>query len=113
MKIIDLLNKISNREKTPKKIKVSIFYYNWKYDDLREEYTYMRESGERLDEDILLLNLLNTEIEVIEDKIEETKKIENISDEELEECDCDYDRICLILDRLDEVIDYINKGEKQ
>lgn len=52
---------------------------------------------------------LNEEAEIIEEKKKNPKRIENISDKELEQCDCDYDRICLILDRLDEVIEVINE----
>lgn len=106
MKVIDLLNKIANGEEVPKKIIIDgklLFLENGK------EFAYRFESGlGTLNWDYYIeRKKLNEEIEIIE----EQKKIEKISYEELEQCDGDYDRIYLILDRLDEIIDYINKGE--
>ena len=64
MKIIDLLVKISKDEEVPKVIKKQ-WKYEWQYDETREEYTYMQETGERFDDDWLVMNMLNDEVEII------------------------------------------------
>ncbi len=44
MKIIDLLNKIANKEEVPKKIKVHNTIYEWKYKE--EAYWWSSEDGD-------------------------------------------------------------------
>lgn len=110
IKIIDLLVKQANNEEMPKHIKV--YNEDWYWNDY-DGYVNKQSLSTAPDAQIYLAKeyrldfALNKDVEIIE----EPKKIENISDEELEQCDGDYDRICLILDRLDEIIDYINKGD--
>lgn len=123
MKVIDLLNKIANREEVPKKIKVFSFTYKYDYDDVGEEYTYLDENtNERLDNDLLIINLLNDEVEIIEDTPEEDKKIEKfkiIKDNSRDSVELIYDGMkleltllqAIILDKINEIIDKIN-GEK-
>lgn len=77
MKIIDLLNKISNGEEVPKKIKYT-WFYEWSYDNTRDEYCYMQKDGNRFDEDWLIERILNDEIEIIEE-------VEDIGYEVIEE----------------------------
>ena len=123
MKVIDLLNKIANREEVHKKIKVFSFTYKYDYDDVGEEYTYLDENtNERLDNDLLIINLLNDEVEIIEDTPEEDKKIEKfkiIKDNSRDSVELIYDGMkleltllqAIILDKINEIIDKIN-GEK-
>ena len=96
MRIIDLLNKIANGEEVPKIIKRE-WKYKWQYDEIKEKYTYMQETGERFDEDWLVIELLNDEIEIIE---EEKKKPEKINIYNYDEPD--------IMRKVNEIIDYLN-----
>ena len=123
MKVIDLLVKIANGEEIPKRIKVFSFTYKYDYDDVGEEYTYLDENtNERLDNDLLIINLLNDEVEIIEDTPEEDKKIEKfkiIKDNSRDSVELIYDGMkleltllqAIILDKINEIIDKIN-GEK-
>lgn len=117
MKIIELLNKISRGEEVPKVIK-KYWKYEWQYDETREEYTYIQETGERFDDDWLLIHMLNDEIEIIE----KDKKIEPIKfnkDGDIEYCDFfgihhfnTNKRTRFMADKINEIIDVINKGDK-
>lgn len=140
MKIIDLLNKKANGEKLPKIIIIDgERYYLQNIDDLEDLYinagnnSWTRVESIILNDEIEIIEEKKEENKITPESIKalgmafgnmkklfeegyekglkEPKKIENISDEELEQCDGDYDRICLILDRLDEIIDYINNGD--
>ena len=111
MKIIDLLVKISQGERMPKKIKYE--GYVWEYDkltkdyyrnDINEEYIYLFEDLFKQETGFFI----NDEVEIIE----EPKKIEHCfkSDRFL----CDEDEIEHLRTKIDELIDEINnlKGEK-
>ena len=69
MKIIDLLNKIAKGEEVPKKIKYT-WFYEWSYDNTRDEYCYMQKNGDRFDSDWLIESILTDEIEIIEEEKE-------------------------------------------
>ena len=72
MKVIDLLNKIANGEKVPKKIKYNNKIYEYTY----EIDWYLRED---LKSELFIdKKYLNDEIEIIEDTSKEDKKIEKI-----------------------------------
>lgn len=111
MKIIDLLVKISQGEKMPKKIKYE--GYVWEYDkvakdyyrnDIDEEYIYLFQELFKNETGFFI----NNEVEIIE----EPKKIEHClkSDRFL----CDKAEIEHLRTKIDELIDEVNKlkGEK-
>ena len=111
MKIIDLLVKISQGERMPKKIKYEGFV--WEYDkvakdyyrnDIDEEYIYLFQDLFKKE----TVFFINNEIEVIE----EDKKLEHClkSDRFLR----DEDEIEHLRTKIDELIDAVNKlkGEK-
>lgn len=116
MKIIDLLNKIANDEETPP---LKIKYKNKKYfyDDIHDDYnTFETGNYEYLLYEIDLASL-NDEIEIIE----EDKKIEKLENY----ISCGWNGTCKDLsreelfnmmkktgDKINEIIDYINKGDK-
>ena len=92
MKIIDILNKIANGEKVPKKIRITIL-------------------GDR----IILERVLNEKVEVIEEdkKIEIPKHIPNEVIQDLDRAICPANVKC-IAHKVNELINYlqhINKGE--
>lgn len=78
MKVIDLLNKISNKEEVPKKIKV--LFNVFEYDEDNYNYKNVDETLDNLFRHLGCYKgiVLNTEIEIIEDKPKEDKKIEKI-----------------------------------
>lgn len=101
MKIIDLLNKINKDEELPEKIKYDdeIFIYDnqvdkyWNIDHTNNLY------------DILSRYVgiaLNDEIEVIEDKKIEKLGLTYLKDDDRNE----------IIDKINKIIDIINKGDK-
>lgn len=111
MEIIDLLVKISQGEKMPKKIKYE--GYVWEYDkvakdyyrnDIDEEYIYLFQELFKKETGFFI----NNEVEIIE----EPKKIEHClkSDRFL----CDKAEIEHLRTKIDELIDEVNKlkGEK-
>ncbi len=111
MKIIDLLVKISQGEKMPKKIKYE--GHVWEYDkvakdyyrnDIDEEYIYLFQELFKKETGFFI----NNEVEIIE----EPKKIEHClkSDRFL----CDKAEIEHLRTKIDELIDEVNKlkGEK-
>lgn len=80
MKVIDLLNKIANGEKVPKKIKY-VWVYEWALDNLRGSYGYLKEAdlqdginSRRFDSEWLIANMLNEEVEIIDDELVESLK---------------------------------------
>lgn len=87
MKVIDLLNKIANREEVPEIIKYQNSYYKF-YERLRDFYNYkkidintMEYLDSYLEDDYFLTNILTGEVEIIKGKeiIEEDKEIEEIN----------------------------------
>lgn len=105
MKIIDLLNKIANGEEMPKKI---IFKYStYQFDKIDKVYRNIK-GNQQLEQDYMISNKLNDEVKIIEDK-----KIEKLKNE-----DCFKDdrygysiNIGNITNKINEIIDYINKEE--
>ena len=75
IRVIDLLNKIAKGEEVPKKIK-KIWEYEYKYDELRNEYHYMNHENKRFDEDWLIFSMINDEIEILDEE-----EFEDINDE--------------------------------
>ena len=107
MKVIDLLNKIANGEKIPKKFKIKhnfyenrIFSYNKKYqmfDDV-EDIQYCKNS--------INIDDLDLEIEIIEDT---PKKIEHIHLANIPE----ERRWFTFRDKINEIIDKINEDSNE
>lgn len=112
MKVIDLLNKIANGEEVPKKIKLynNILVLN----ENKNNYLY-EENDKYWGDELIHWFELNDEVEIIE----EDKKIEkipyhfslnyvksNLTNEEKEGID---NAINGIYDKINEIIDYINK----
>jgi uncharacterized protein (UPF0147 family) len=119
MKIIELLNKIANGEEVPKKITQYCKCFDeikyWKLcargygcyeaDDDIEEYLF----------DYLTTDMLNDEIEIIEEdkKIEKFKIDDELVDEKAVLTDIGLQRnIIKLANKINEIIDYINRGEK-
>lgn len=111
MKIIDLLVKISQGERMPKKIKYEGFV--WEYDkvakdyyrnDIDEEYIYLFQDLFKKETGFFI----NNEIEVIE----EDKKLEHCL--KSDRFPRDEDEIEHLRTKIDELIDVVNKlkGEK-
>ena len=120
MKVIDLLNKIANNEEVPKKIKVHDKYYCYDENDSAEFYRYRTNIGNELLTDYVDLN---DEVEIIE----EDKKIKRIltyttpdyADFAYEDGDKPHN-VCihspieeLFIKKINEIIDYLNKGDKE
>lgn len=121
IRIIDLLNKISRGEEVPKKIRFDNINWNKVYG---EKYMYYKND---YDCDFFLYffrkNLdftLNDEVEIIEEdkKIEKLKIVENGSINSYALLDKNGTKCALtkhskeIADKINEIIDYINKGDK-
>lgn len=112
MKIIDLLNKIANGEKVPKKIKISNIVYEYR------GYMYCTEKANYQDiEDYLFgkgnFNILNEEVEVIEDIPKEDKKIEKLGESYLYNPISGYCtkwafREKILKNKINEIIDRLN-----
>ena len=69
MKVIDLLNKIANGEEVPKKIKHH-WEYEYKFDELRNEYCYMDNENRRFDEEWLVMSMIKDEVEILDEEDE-------------------------------------------
>ena len=142
MRVIDLLNKIANGEKVPKKIKV--YDDSFTYIDKWEQYT-----SDNTDKPLLYIisafnySGLNNEVEIIEEKemchkcgkypaeynqtycefclgiSEEDKKIEKIDPLEKEYMTLDDIKFTFsnsemaIVHKINEIIDYINGSDKE
>ena len=105
MKVIDLLNRIANCEETPVKIKFKGKEYEWSqefydYRCLDQNHKYLVEDLETED-----LNRTCEEIPIIEDKKIEPLKLNN-SDVWTGKTNED-----LIVDKINEIIDKLNKEE--
>lgn len=102
IKIIELLNMISRGEEVPKKIK---------YDDEIyihcDNYCYFcEETNEILSQNIYAeFSRLNDEVEVIE----EDKKIYPL----FYMGESENEKLNMIKDKINEIIDYLNKGDKE
>ena len=123
MKIIDLLNKIADGEKVPKKIKYGEYYYGLekKYNDDWEEYEYGYKTYTGGYLNIWRENALNEEVEIIE----EDKKIEKLEQivtkrgkyNSIDELAIDVSRAFETIDGLiinqNKLIDKVNMLEKE
>ena len=98
MKVIDLLNKIANGEKS---IPIN-------YDGNSEESLtyYLYDKCGRECDDSNLQNILNDEVEIIEDK-----KIPEKIDEDFFEAISGSCRDRIMKDKIDEIIDYLEEKE--
>lgn len=101
MKIIDLLNKIANGERIPKKIKYKEEILEY---DGCDNY-YIDEDLDRLFYEYDWINSLNDEIEIIEED-KKIKKIPMVNEFESNIVSHNQVRI-----KINEIIDYINRGE--
>mgnify|MGYP007013921569 CR=1 FL=1 len=110
MKVIDLLNKIANGEEVPEKIKIEDDIWNYDGIDYRasDDRGYLFEVHTRINE-----KDLNEEIEIIE----EDKKIEKVfhcststSNEEIKFL---QENINQLGDKINEIIEHINKGDEE
>ena len=130
MKIIDLLNKIANVEEVPKKIKFKGIDRIYEYDRM---YNWFEDNSSDNCKDIFYICELNDEVEIIEDEprnievcgslftrseynrlagIEEDKKIERIGKLNQVEDKQNLNNY-MLRDKINEIIDVINKGDKQ
>lgn len=107
MKVIDLLQRIANKEEVPKKIKVlfNVFVYD------EDNYCY-KNVDETLDS--LLKHLafykgivLNEEVIIIEDTHKEDKKIEKIGKDKIYNNSV-VGNVFILQTKIDEIIDKIN-----
>ena len=114
IKVIDLLNKIANGEKAPKKIKINNVIYEYR------GCMYCTEKANYQDiEDYLFgkwnFNILNKEVEILDEQ-KKIEKIEMYQDEEghyfLNKQDrkvyVNCDEIDFMVDKFNELIDEIN-----
>ena len=115
MKVIDLLNKIANGEEVPKKIKKT-WVYEWSFDEVRDDFSYITKEGCRFDSDWLVLDMLDDEVEIIE----EDKKMEKlvIGKDDVAWCEgnmkTDEEMVDIVLeikDKINKIIDKLNEGE--
>ena len=109
MKVIDLLNKINNREEVPKKIKFNNIEFE--YDTRQEEYNHEKENGYYETLLYVVMNthfissLLRAEVEVVEEK----KEIDTINAYKLIEAP--YLADCLKEKKFDEVAELLKQSE--
>ena len=112
MKIIELLNRIAKDEGIPIKIKFKGKEYEWSqefydYKCIDINHKYLVEDLETED-----LNRTSEEIPIIEDKkIEKIKKV--VCDSDLIDRNlCVIEYLAELKYKINEIIDYINKGDK-
>ena len=115
MRIIDLLSKIASGEKVPKKIKVNKIIYEYQGDD----YLYKDEDGKEYwlfsvgytVNFMWLDSFLNTEVEILEEEKKIPEKLTPFETPFLKGEEPDI-RFRLIIDQINEIIDYLqSKGE--
>ena len=105
MKVIDLLNKIANGEEVPKKIRIDHWCYKFEWVEHLDNY---------YDEDIDLMSVLSMSKEELNygiEIIEEQKKIEPFTKEEMEIYHDMSAPIDDLVHKVSLVIDYINSKE--
>jgi hypothetical protein len=108
MKIIDLLNKIANGEKVPKKIRITDIddritkHYNFFYDEDEQEYKddELFPLGARL----ILDRVLNEKVEIIEEP-QEHKIPEKLRASDYKEVQSQFDLD--VISRINEILDYL------
>ena len=109
MKIIDLLNRIANGEKVPKRIKYNgtiyeKFDYNNKYYDIESN----SKETDILSKHLASESFYNDEVEIIEEdkKIKRIGKLNQVEDKQNLN---NY----MLRDKINEIIDYLNKEREQ
>lgn len=111
MKVIELLNKIANREEVPTTIKYQDNYYNFirKYNEDWEEYElgYKNLNGGYLN--IWRDNVLNDEVEIIEEPQEHKipEKIGYILHGDFSEVPSNE----MLMNKINEILDYLEEIE--
>ena len=110
MKIIDLLNKIANGEEVPKKIKY--LTYEYKFNQVDKEYQrWFNGLSYGLGEDRRLDIKLDDEVEILEEEKKIPEKLTQFEAPFLKGDKPDI-RFSLIIDQINEIIDYLkSKGE--
>ena len=83
IKIIELLNKIANKEELPKKIEYKFETFYIKYDTFHDIYFYEAKDGTLLLKYIYNTNYLLDEVEILEDNTEEIEEYKGESFEQL------------------------------
>lgn len=120
MKVIDLLNKIANGEEVPKKIKYKNEIYKVEYNSIYKQNYYKIEdeySNRLLLGEIHSVTQLNEEVETIEEdkKIEMIKSLNNVwlCKDLIEFKEKQQLNNHILKDKINEIIDKLNKGDKE
>ena len=122
MKVIDLLNKIAKGEEVPKKIKYEnrILYLEDEAEDYEPTFNYYDKDGENALFEGWIGQYLNDEVEILEETLEEEKKIpEKLIPTSLKGIDNLDEKIEIahidtisVIGTVNEIIDYLeSKGE--
>ena len=107
MKIIDLLNKISNGEEVPNSFKYEDLIFK-RHNDCGIAYYKDNDGDTLLDSIFGDLSNLNDEVEIIEEEKKIPEKIEEIENGDFLELPSTHD----IMNKINEIIDYLeSKGE--
>lgn len=122
MKIIDLLNKIANKEELPKKIKYNDDYWKVGIAD-NEEVDYLNDSEFELFSQYLqhaLIESLNDEVEILEDEETDIQEIKEITEtstidysKNKEEMITAYKLIHICENKINEIIRVVNKIQQE
>ena len=109
MKVIDLLNKIANKEELPKKIKNGDFILT--LNENKDNYLY-EENDEYYGKELIHWVLLNDEVEILEEEKKIPEKLEKyIHTDSLNYNQCNY-MFEKLTYKYNEIIDYLrSKGE--
>ena len=102
MKIIDLLNKIANGEEAPIK-----FIWDDKEYHLQRNKCYKCDETSNIFEEDFILENLNDEVEILEEEKKLPEKINLKLDDWTTPSQCDIE----LSKKIDEIIDYLEKGE--
>ena len=99
MKVIELLNRKANGEEIPKKIRIDHWCYEFEWDETAGNYIDKKQ-------DIDLMSCLSMDEEELNYEIQELKE-----DKKIEKLDYDklMERPFIVMDKINEIIDYINK----
>ena len=109
IKIIDLFNKIANNEKVPKHIILNnvVFHYDDNVQDYENDFEYLfRDSFSNFGRSEDFLNIEVEEVEIIE----EEKEIEKIT---LQFSETQKEKNRLFKDKINELVDEVNKLKKE
>ena len=117
IKIIELLNKIANKEELPKKIEYKFETFYIKYDTFHDIYFYEAKDGTLLLKYIYNTNYLLDEVEILEDNTEEIEELEKEQEAianpktMMQEIRFYYDSNKMG-DKINEIIRYIKRKDK-